>query len=562
MNKIPGNYRLFFSLISIILLLTSCGFGDKNLGTTKQKESREILFQQALSNGKLANEALVRSNHLMEDWLVNVDKETGLIPRNLFDSKDLWHPKDSGADNYPFFVITSYFTAPDLFANQMQEILVTETALTSRIGRLPDQYSFSKGDFANKEPELNRIMFGSAEYVKDGLITIVELIGVTPWRARMTGILDDMWRHSEVETPSGTIISKNHEINGEMLQVLSRVYWMTGDEKYLEYAIRLGNYYLLGANHPTRNFKQLRLRDHGNEIVSGLTELYATVHHAQPKKAEEYQEPLYEMLDRILEVGRNKDGLFFNVINPTSGEIVDDELSDTWGYLLNGYYTVYLLDGIETYRDAVLKVLNSIADYQDYDWERGSADGDADAIEGALYLYNRETVSSAEAWMDQQVQIMWAKQDSADPRRDANGEWNNSGIVEGWHGDGNFARTSTMYAQWKTEGLHIKSWREDVIYGAVEEDDKLFVTLFSEENWKGRLVFDHPRHRDHLNLPFDWPRINQYCEWFVTEADQEYVIKNMTNEEEKVYGGKELQNGIWVQIEAGKEIQLIVEKSM
>ena len=281
------------------------------------------------------------------------------------------------------------------------------------------------------------------------------------------------------------------------------------------------------------------------------------------------QEPLYEMLDRILEVGRNGDGLFFMIIDPVKGEVVDEDLTDTWGYLLNGYHTVYQLDGIEAYRDAVLKVFNSLAGYQDHVWQPGSdywglgsADGDADAIEGALYLYNREPVSSVEMWMDRQIQTMWSKQDSQDPRRDIYGDWNESGIVEGWHGDGNFARTSTMYALWKTQGVHVNPWREDVFYGAVEKDDKLFLAFFAEADWKGKLVFDHPRHRDHLNLPFDCPRLNQYPEWFITEADQQYVIRNVTNGEEKVYSDKELRNGVWIQLEAGKEVQFIVEVNM
>ena len=59
--------------------------------------------------------------------------------------------------------------------------------------------------------------------------------------------------------------------------------------------------------------------------------------------------------------------------------------------------------------------------------------GDADAIEGALYLYNREPVPSAAAWMDYQIRWMWSKQDSAH-RANAQ-QFRGSGIVEGWHGD-------------------------------------------------------------------------------------------------------------------------------
>jgi len=79
----------------------------------------------------------------------------------------------------------------------------------------------------------------------------------------MISILDDMWKHASIDTPYGKIISINIETNGEMLQALSRIYWMIGNEKYLEWAIRLGNYYLLGNHHPTRDSTLLKLRDQG-----------------------------------------------------------------------------------------------------------------------------------------------------------------------------------------------------------------------------------------------------------------------------------------------------------
>ena len=115
----------------------------------------------------------------------------------------------------------------------------------------------------------------------------------------------------------------------------------------------------LGNNHPTRNFKVLRLRDHGCEIVSGLCELYATVSYADPAKEEAYKAPVYEMLDRILEIGRNDDGLFYNSVDPVKGIPVNGGIADNFGYTLNGFYTVYLLDKIEKYREPVIKALGS-----------------------------------------------------------------------------------------------------------------------------------------------------------------------------------------------------------
>ena len=80
--------------------------------------------------------------------------------------------------------------------------------------------------------------------------------------------------------------------------------------------------------HPTRDFEALRLNDHGCEIVSGLCELYACVHFARPEKKAAYRDGIHEMLDRILEVGRNGDGLFYvSVTISTYSAICDKDVS-------------------------------------------------------------------------------------------------------------------------------------------------------------------------------------------------------------------------------------------
>jgi hypothetical protein len=437
----------------------------------------------------------------------------------------------------------------------MQEMLLTETALTSRLGRLPDTYSFSRQGFAEAKIDTAAIMFGGAEYVKDGLMPITELLGATPWRARMLGIVDDLWRYAPIDTRHGRIVSLDPEVNGDMLLVLSRLYWMTRESRYLEYAVRLGDYYLLDTHHPTRDFATLRLRDHGNEVVSGLTELYATLVKVQPQKAAAYRAPIHEMLDRILAVGRNEDGLFYNVIDPRAGKPVNANIADNFGYVLNGFYTMYQLDGTTEYRDAVRKALGALdAKYRGFDWENLGQDGDADAIEGALYLYNREPVPSAAAWMDYQIRWMWTKQDSA--HRPNLEQWRGRGIVEGWYADGNFNRTSLMYALWKTQGTSVRPWRADVRFGAVKRGDRLLVSIEADSAWTGELRFDVPRHRTILGLPADWPRINSYPEWYTVDERATYRVLEVASGRRRTVTGEELARGLAVDARSGRHVQL------
>lgn len=472
----------------------------------------EATFAAAEANGRLANEGFYRARRFIDGWLAHADPVTGLIPRNLNQSRDFWNGRDAGADNYAFMVLTAAMTDRPLLEGRMLAILRTEERVTARLDRLADDYSFSRQTWRREPFDLEATIFDSAEYVKDGLLTITEWMGPSPWSVRMIGLMDDIWKHAAIDTPFGMLPTLNFEVNGDLLQGCSRLYWFTGDPKYLDWAIRLGDYYLLGDHHPTRDLGDLRLSDHGCEVVNGLSELYVAVSHVRPAKKAAYREPLQALYDAILDLGRNEDGLLYQTINAKDGTH-SSALCDTWGYNYDGIYTAYVVDGTERYRDAVRHVLAGLGPkYHGRPWGDKSQDGIADSIEGALNLYNREPVDAAAAWIDHQTRVLWDCQHA-------------DGVIEAWHGDGNFARTTLMYALWKTQGITIEPWRADVCFGAVRDGDRLHLLLTSQAPWQGLVKFDRPRHRDWFRLPVDYPRINQFPEWFTAQAGRAYRVE-------------------------------------
>ena len=503
-----------------------------------------LLFQQAEKNGRIASEAFYRCHRYVEGWLAHADPATGLIPRNLRESRDFWNGRDSAADNYPFMVLTASLTDRPLLNGRLLDILRTEQRLTARIDRLCDDYSFSRKGWRREALNLDEIIFDSAEYVKDGLIPLTEWLGPSPWSRRMTGLVDDIWKNARIETPFGRIPTLNVEVNGDLLQAGARLYWFTGREKYLDWTLRLGDYFLLGTNHPTRDLERLRLRDHGCEVINGLAELYVAAKHARPEKAAQYRQPIHEMFDRILDSGRNGHGMLYDWFNPKTGAH-SQGLCDTWGYDFDGFYTIHLLDRVPAYREAARKAMEHLeASYSGYDWENGSADGYADSIEGAINLLNREPIPSAARWVDTEMRVMWAMQKP-------------DGVIEGWHGDGNFARTSIMYALWKTQGVHVEPWRADLHAGAVMDNGRLLVSITADKPWKGRLLFDHPRHRDNLHLPMDYPRINQFPEWFTVQAGSRYAIRDGSGPG-RSHTGRQLMKGLPLSLGGGGQVRLQV----
>lgn len=502
----------------------------------------DISFRIAERNARLAAEGFYRCRRYVDGWLAHADPESGLIPRNLREGRDLWNGRDAAADNYPFMVLTCAFTDRAMLEGRMRQMLETEIRLTSRLGRLGDHYAFSKRGFVHEAVDLDRLVFDNAEYVKDGLIPLTEWLGPSPWSERMIGLIDDIWANAPIDTPFGKVPTLNFEVNGDLLQACSRLFWLTGQRKYLDWAIRLADYYLLGEHHPTRDMEDLRLSDHSCEVINGLSELYVAVSRAAPGKRDVYRAPLHEMYDTILRVGCNEHGLMHGRVNPTTGA-QSGGLTDNWGYNYDGIYTAFLIDGTEAYRDAVRKALSNLkAHYTGFPWQRGSADGYADSIEGAITLYNREPIASAADWIDSETRAMWGKQKA-------------DGVIEGWHGDGNFARTTIMYCLWKTQGLRAEPWREDLRIGAMRDGDGIAVSIAADKPWSGRIIFDRARHREYMKLPIDYPRINQFPEWFVAEPARRYTIRDAASGEERAAEGTALFAGIDVSLEPGREVR-------
>ncbi len=481
-------------------------------------------WQQAEKNAQQSQRAVQFCRRFVHGWLVHADPRSGLIPRNLTGDA-CWNAKDAAADNYPFIVLTAYILDDHTLKQISAEILTREIKLTSRLDSLPDDFLFSTQGFRTEQPDLDDITFGAAEYAKDGLMPISEWLGASPWFERMKTLTQDVFKHAAYETPAGRIPSLDVEVAGDLLQVTSRLYWMTGDEDFKTWAFRLADQFLLHSSLLERN--SLRLRDHGSEIIGGLSEACLLASHEDPERWQRYRPRIHAVLDRVLGTGLNPDGLFYNAVNPVTGRALSENLADTWGYVFNAYLTIAAIDDEPRYREAASRALSRIHKYREYDWEGGSADGYADSIESGLNLLNRIPSESASAWTDDSMEFIFGKQ-----RPD--------GIIEGWHGDGNSARTALLWALSKTQGITASPWRDDLKLGAVRlPDGSVQIVLEADWPWTGKLRFDRPRHRDQMYLPSDYPRINQFPEWFTASAVRKYEIK-LGEEPSRVVEGVDL----------------------
>lgn len=493
-------------------------------------------FAQAEQSAQIAGYSISKVQRwLKEKALPLIDQKTGLYPGD-----GQWNYCDTAADCYPFLCWAAWLVDLKALHGPVLGVLEAEQRLCNHLDRIPVRFDFARGarDTSLSHDEM---VFGASEYVKDGLIAIAEATGRGPWYERMKAIEEDLWKHARVETPFGKIPSTNIEVNGEQLQALARLFWAERDERFLEWARRLADYYLADPQ-----FVPQRLRDHGCEIIGGLGLLLGAESEIGSPRAQAYAERLRRMFDAILARGTNDDGLMFNTLdNPRSG------LSDGWGYNYVGLLCYDLAAGKAVYRPQMEKTLRNLLKplYKDYRWE-GSIDGFADSIEGAIYLLNRVPAAEGFAWVDGEMarNVVYAGPPLATAPL-----WGTMKL------QANAVRTVIMHALMHTRGTIARQWRADLQLGAAPAGQAgLAVVLKAAKPWQGKLQFDIPRHRVFWNMKHDWPRMNTLPEWFTVEAEKTYQVADDHGSVQRCLG-KQLHEGLPVAAEPEEPLRLQVE---
>jgi hypothetical protein len=501
---------------------------------------------EARRKGEQYERAVAAADRLMHAWLKHADPETLLLPDRLGRPERIYTPHNSGADLYPYLILTAHLTAPEIYRGRMMEMLRNEIRYTTHPNGLPGNYDLVKRELGPPS------MFGAAEYAKDGLLAVTERLGRTPWFYRMADMTAAAMESAAVDSKFGKLPARDSEVNGEMIQTLVRLAAMTGDGRFMEWARSLGDAYVRevlprnnGLPAMVWDFDKgagdgrLKLRDHGNEIVVGLTLLFALERDREGERFVQYRPVLARMLDRILE-SSNPHGMLYNMIDTATLKPVDERLSDNWGYVYGAVYTFYQATGEAKYRDAVRLVLSNLGNYKNYAWEPsgnarvkelGSFDGYADSLESALYLVNREPVPAALAWIDSEFDVMLGMQ-----RAD--------GLVEDWYGEGNFNRTALLYADMKSEGVHPVKWEKGLRVGGVREGERLLVSIAGPAAWRGAVRFDVARHRRWLNFQRNYVRLNEFPEWFTVDENRLYKVARRDGSGALVRLGSELESGV------------------
>jgi hypothetical protein len=506
-------------------------------------------FAEARENGRRFDEVMASLQRLLRVWLTHADAKTLLLPDRIpglrglkpGDRERLYTPHNSGADLYPYLILTAHVTDPELYHGRLMEMLRNEIRYTTVQDAIPGSLEMTTGETG--PPSL----FGAGEYAKDGLLAVTEYLGRTPWFHRMVDMVADAMNRAAVPSRFGKLPASDAELNGDFMQALMRLSTMTGDPRFRAWGRRIADAYIdevLPGNHGVPSGKwdfekhsgdgRLRLRDHGNEAVIGLVLQFALEQRDGTERARKWRPAIAKMLDRVLE-SANADGMLYNEVDAATLKPAEDRLSDNWGYVYGAVYSFYQCTGETKYRDAVRRVLTNLPKYRNYVWEgratpempHGSFDGYADSLESALYLVAREPVPEALAWIESEMNVMMAMQKP-------------NGHIENWYGEGNYNRTGLLYALMKSKGVRPEHWEPGVRVGAVRAGAALYLSLAMPA--RRRIQFDSARHRRTVNLDRNYVRLNEFPEWYVVDENKLYRLRSGSTDLVRL--GSELIAGI------------------
>jgi hypothetical protein len=533
--------------------------------TARADDAYEDTYAKALAQAKASADIAGPALDKIQRWLheialPKIDPKTG-----LYLADGAWNYRDTAADCLPYLVWAAWATDREALDGPIRQVLSAERRLCNVLDSIPAPYDFDTG----KPKELSKpdLIFEASEYVKDGLVPIVEVLGKGPWFDRMREITDDIWKHADYETPYGMIPSDNVEVNGNHLQILARMYGMTRCDKYLIWSRRIVDFYLTDPN-----WVPSRLRDHGCEIIGGIGLWYAVeLRSAGQSVAEDnyekvlknkYQPRIEKLYDEILARGTNPDGFMFNAIPDTPPADHNANLSDGWGYNYVGMLCYDMITHTERYKPYAQKALDNLSKphFQSYPWEK-NIDGYADSIEGALYLMKYIDSPAGTAWVTSEGTSKLLQGPLLD-----NGElWGTSKFQS------NAIRTVLMLSMMHTENVTVRPWQQGLRIGTTHRysvdghGDVLTVYIRTDKPYEGTLemLVRSEIFREESSKPENYPtqeylprkgsgaffpRMNTFPNWLIYGGG-EYL-----GSDELECDGCNLESGIPIKLKAGEEL--------
>ena len=255
-------------------------------------EPGPLTWKLARARGRVFEESGRNASRLLKGWYkFKRDPDTSLYSRS-----GVWDYHNEAADHYGSLVLVAYFVDTPAIApgGILHETLRRSMELCSTPSGIPAPYDTVKKVKLDPGPgREGELVYGAAEWCKDGLNRIVETLGPdNGWYGHLESVTQALMRWSDGKPISGGLPAKvkRDEVHGNLLQTLPRLYANSGNEDYLRWAEAIADSYLL--NDPVALIGKTTFSDHGGEMFGGLGELFALeCQLGRPKRLESITHP-------------------------------------------------------------------------------------------------------------------------------------------------------------------------------------------------------------------------------------------------------------------------------
>jgi hypothetical protein len=171
-----------------------------------------------------------------------------------------------------------------------------------------------------------------------------------------------------------------------------------------------------------------------------------------------------------------------------------------------------------------------------------------------IYLANRLTIPNVEDWLASSVGTF-----NTNPKNLFKNQ-KPTGFVDRQYADGSFGRGCVMYANYISKGVRPDEWVEGLDLDGVIDGDTLTLVVRAASGWDGSLCFDYERHSINMGMAVNYPRVNEWPEWYTVTAGTNYDVSE-DGGAPAVKTGAELIAGYDVTVGAGEELVIVVEPS-
>jgi hypothetical protein len=140
-------------IVATAIALLQLAAGPPPSAAVDSPQSRAAQFERAVA----------AANRLLHAWLADADPRTLLLPDRprVPAPERIYTPHNSGADLYPYLILTTELTDPVLYRGRLLEMLRNEVRYPIVEDSVPGNLRFAKG-----APD-DAILLGAGEYAKD-----------------------------------------------------------------------------------------------------------------------------------------------------------------------------------------------------------------------------------------------------------------------------------------------------------------------------------------------------------------------------------------------------------